>query len=179
MIDPLTRFLGVETMESSLTSRMLIIALLATLLVSCEKKDLKHSEDSIEDLAEEVLKAVASNDPEALLKLRVSEKEFRKFLWPEFPASQPKMNVPFGFAWDNLNQKSEKAARRALSKYGGGKYRFESIYFQEKTETYDSFKLYSQSVLLVRDPEGAVQEFDFCGSIVERNGEYKFLSYRD
>jgi hypothetical protein len=158
---------------------MLWIAFLAGLLASCGKRELKFSESSIQNLAEEVLEAVESNDPDALLKLRINEREFKKYLWPEFPASDPKMNVPFSFAWGNLDQKSEKGARRALSQYGGNAYRFETIYFQEKTEEYSGFKLYSQSVIVAKDNDGNLHELQFCGSIVERNGEYKFLSYRD
>lgn len=158
---------------------ILMIGTLALLIGSCGQRELKFSESSIQNLAEEVLEAVESNDPEALLRLRINEREFKKYLWPEFPASDPKMNVPFSFAWENLNQKSEKGARRALSQYGGNRYDFESIYFQEKTETYPSFKLYSKSVLIVKDSEGSLHELQFCGSIVEKNGEYKFLSYRD
>lgn len=158
---------------------MLWIAVLGALLTSCGKRELKFSESSIQGLVEEVLKGVEHNDPEALLKLRINEREFRKYLWPEFPASDPKMNVPLSFAWGNLDQKSEKGARRALSQYGGNAYRFETIYFQEKTQEYSGFKLYSRSVIVARDGNGNLQELQFCGSIVERNGEYKFLSYRD
>lgn len=146
-------------------------------LVSCEKRELSNSCGSIDALAEKVLEAVAAEDAQVLDGLRINQDEFKQYLWPEFPAS--KNNVPYDFAWDNLNGKTVKGLRRALSDYGKQKFELESVSFKEGIEEYPTFKIHTKAVLHVKDRVGNEKELEFCGSIIERNGEFKLLSYRD
>ncbi|MBX7152862.1 hypothetical protein K1X84_14630 [bacterium] len=138
---------------------------------------MSNSCNSIDALAEKVLKAIESNDAQTLDGLRINQEEFKKYLWPEFPAS--KNDVPYDFAWDNLNGKTIKGLRRALSDYGTQTFELESVSFKEGIEEYPTFKIHTKTVLHVKDKVGNEKKLEFCGSIVERNGEYKLLSYRD
>lgn len=146
-------------------------------ITSCQKRDLANSSGSIDDLAKKVLLAVESNDIKRLDALRINRDEFKRYLWPEFPAS--KNNVPFDFAWDNLNGKTIKGMARALTDMGGREFRLIDVTFEEDTEKYTTFTIYTSAVLQVVDKDGNKKQLKFCGSIIERNGEYKFLSYRD
>lgn len=146
-------------------------------LISCQTHELSNSCNSIDALAEKVLKAIESNDAQTLDGLRINQEEFKKYLWPEFPAS--KNDVPYDFAWDNLNGKTIKGLRRALSDYGTQTFELESVSFKEGIEEYPTFKIHTKTVLHVKDKVGNEKKLEFCGSIVERNGEYKLLSYRD
>lgn len=147
------------------------------ILSSCQKRDLAHSGDSIDDLAQRVLTAIESKDIATLDALRINRDEFKKYLWPEFPASTN--NTPFDFAWDNLNGKTTKGMTRAIADIGGQEFRLVGVTFEKETEKYPTFTLYTSAVLDVTDLNGNKKQLKFCGSIVERNGEYKFLSYRD
>lgn len=156
---------------------MLLPLFVILILSSCQKRDLANSGDSIDDLAQRVLTAIESNDITKLDALRINRDEFKNYLWPEFPAS--KKNFPFDFAWDNLNGKTIKGMTRALTDIGGQEYRLVDVAFEENSERYTTFTIYTSAVLNVTDKDGNIKALKFCGSIIERNGEYKFLSYRD
>lgn len=156
---------------------MLLPLFVMLILSSCQKRDLAHSGDSIDDLAKKVLMAIESNDIKELDALRINHDEFKNYLWPEFPAG--KKNFPFDFAWDNLNGKTIKGMTRALTDIGGQEYRLVDVAFEENSERYATFTIYTSAVLNVTDKDGNIKALKFCGSIIERKGEYKFLSYRD
>ncbi len=143
----------------------------------CQKRELTHSASSIDELAGWALDAIENKDVDRLHEIRINRNEFEKYLWPEFPASHN--NVPFNFAWDNLAGKSGKGARRAVAALGGQAFYLQHVYFLDSLDTYPSFVIHTKSVLVVKDKNGETKELQFCGSIVERKGEFKFLSYRD
>ncbi|KAB2878134.1 hypothetical protein F9K33_14240 [bacterium] len=154
-----------------------LLFLVMLIVSSCHKRELANSGDSIDDLAKRALEAIASNDIKNLDALRINRDEFKKYLWPEFPAS--KNHVPFDFAWDNLNGKTIKGMSRALSDIGGQEFNLVNVTFEENDDPYSSFVIHTRTVLQVTDPDGKQKQIKFFGSIVERNGEFKFLSYRD
>lgn len=144
---------------------------------SCHKRELANSSDSIDDLGKRALAAIESNDIKELNKLRIQRDEFKNYLWPEFPASKNK--VPFDFAWDNLNGKTIKGMSRAISDFGGQEFKLVNVTFEKDDESYPSFVIHTHAVLHVTNHEGKERQLRFCGSMVERNGEFKFLSFRD
>jgi hypothetical protein len=157
----------------------LILTLLFFLITlpSCRQREMQNSSDSIESLARKVLRAVDQNDLNQLDQLRINRNEFEKYLWKEFPASR--QDVPINFAWDNLNGKTIKGMTRAISDFGGQSFTLLDVDFENSVDRYASFKIYPSAVLHVVDRDGKERLLNFCGSVVERNGEFKFLSYRD
>ena len=148
-----------------------------SILASCQKRDLAHSGDSIDDLAKRVLTAIESNDIKKLDVLRINRDEFKNYLWPEFPAS--KSNVPFDFAWDNLNGKTIKGMTRAVTDFGGQAFTLLDVSFEKGDENYGTFRIYPSALLHVVGSDGKERTLTFCGSVVEKDGEFKLLSYRD
>lgn len=134
---------------------------------------------SIEALARAFLDAIALADAQALRDLLVTEREFQNWLWPEFPMSDPAMNVPDGFAWRNLAVKSDKGLRRILREHGGTRYVMQAVRFVEEVEAYPSFRVRGGTRIDARDGRGAPVTITAAGSVVQLNGHYKFMSYRE
>jgi len=155
----------------------LIISIFLAGILSCSSGELSSSGSSAEEVAKMVLAAVRNNDAKTLDELRISRGEFKKIMWPELPAR--KHNMPFDFAWGNLEKKCYKGIKKQLAQFGGQEFDFERVYFKGGEEDYPSFKIHSNSVLVVKDREGRLRELEILGSIVERNGEFKLLSYDD
>ncbi|HOJ03184.1 MAG TPA: hypothetical protein PK916_04190 [Bacteroidota bacterium] len=132
-----------------------------------------------EALAQAFLQAVEKKDRKGLHALLVSEREFNDWLWPEFPASDPAMNVPQDFAWSNLAVKSDKGLRRILRDIGGQKLTLASVYCNEPEELYRSFVVQGGTAMDVVDAQGLTATLDILGSMVRLNGTYKFMSYRE
>ena len=94
---------------------------------------LHHTFPSPEALSQAVLTALAGNDVDTLRALPFDEIEFRNAVWPDLPASRPERNVPFDYAWGDLNQKSNNALRRLVARYGGRRYELVEVHFAGET----------------------------------------------
>ena len=99
---------------------------------------------------------------EALKKFGLSKEEFRLHVWPELPASKLEKNpLPFDYGWNDLHQKSTSSLRRTYAAYGGRKLTFISVYFEDETTAYDTFKVHRDARVVVRDEEnGDTQRFE-------------------
>lgn len=123
--------------------------------------------------------ALHRRDATALRALLVSEREFNDWLWPEFPMSDPAMNVPEGFAWNNLAVKSDKGLRALLRQHGGTRLQVRGVRFTEAEDRYAGFTLLGGTRIDATNADGREWEISRAGSIVVLNGTFKFLSYRE
>ncbi|MCS7014182.1 MAG: hypothetical protein RMI34_06800 [Chloroherpetonaceae bacterium] len=146
---------------------------------SVKQRQLSHSARTPEELIDIALEALAKRDTATLKNIMINEYEFRNWLWPEFPASLPVMNISPDFAWQNLLQNSEKGLRLALEKYGGKKFSYVSHRFLKGQDYYQTFIVHTQTRVVIADSLGRQREMKELGSFVEMNGRYKLMSYRD
>lgn len=145
---------------------------------SVKSRTFQDGYDSIESLIFSLLDALEKKDTMRLVKAMISEKEFSDWLWWEFPGSVPE-NAPLDFAWDNLARKSDRGLRWLLSDYGGQKLRYVSHRFEEGTDKYQTFAVHSKTRVVVKDSLGEERVMTQIGSVVEMNGKFKLMSYRD
>lgn len=138
---------------------------------------LHHTFPSPEALGRAVLTALATGDVDTLRALPLDELEFRNAVWPDLPASRPERNVPFDYAWGDLNQKSGNALRRLVARYDGRRYRLAGVGFAGETTEYRTYKVHRETVLDLLDEEGEEVRLALFGSILEREGEFKLFSY--
>lgn len=138
---------------------------------------LRHTFPSPEALSQAVLTALAANDVDTLRALSLDEIEFRTAVWPDLPASRPERNVPFDYAWGDLNQKSNNARRRLVARHGGRRYELVKVRFAGETTQYRTYRVHRETLLDLRDEEGAATRLALFGSVLEREGEFKLFSY--
>ncbi len=122
--------------------------------------------------------ALQMSDSAKLRSLAITKDEFENHLWPEFPMSDPAMNVPEGFAWGNLSRISEKGLRRLIRECGGRYLRLKQLLFTEPEERYKTFVVHQSSEIHVMNDEGKEFILPLRASVVEMNGTYKFMSFR-
>ncbi len=146
---------------------------------SVKQRRFAFAANTPEELCDMLLAALAKSDTATLVKLMVNEYEFKNWLWHEFPASQPIMNVPIDFAWQNLLQNSDKGLRLALGKYAGQKLYYVSHKFLEGQDRYQTFTVHTKTRVTAADSLGRKYEMKVFGSFVEMNGRFKLMSYRD
>ena len=134
--------------------------------------------DSAEALADAVLEALAKEDVERLKSLPLSKDEFRLYVWPKLPASQPERGVPLEYAWGELSQKSRNAIASSYARYKGRKLELLSMTFMDGETDYGAFIVHRKSELGVRDTEsGEELSLELFGSVMEWKGKYKLFSY--
>ena len=160
--------------------RLIPFLLLSTCALGCSDVvavPLAHSYESPETLAGAVLAAIERQDVNALRDLALNEQEFREHVWPELPASRPERNLPFGFVWGDLRQKSETALAQTLGQHGGRKYVLTAIGFTGDTTTYRSYRVRRQSEVTVRGSDGGERHLRLFGSVIEKDRRFKVFSY--
>ena len=141
------------------------------------ERRLFHAASSIEDLVRQVLAAVEAEDMQGLTDLRVTEREHNELLWPEFPARDH--NVQLDFAWDMLNTRSHTNQGRAIGTWRGKGLEFVAVRFEREIERYRTFVAHRGTVVTARTAAGEEVEVRFIGSILELDGQFKVVSYKD
>ncbi len=131
-----------------------------------------------ETLCEKMLEYLEKMDTVGLIRITVSQSEYLNWIWPEEPASQPKFNIPLSFAWDNLYLNSVKALYKILYKYGGRKWQFASLSFEESVP-HQTYIYHRKPKLMAVDENGQEIQIKGLGTVVEMNRQFKFLYYHE
>jgi hypothetical protein len=141
------------------------------------KRHLRYGCRSVDELMTKLLAALEAKDLPGLENLRVTRQEHTDLLWPEFDAKNH--NVDPDFAWDMLNRRSHVGAGRAIGDYGGQELTVIGVEFTRDLERYASFVLHRGTILHARTQTGEMLDLRFLGSVVELDGQFKLLSYKD
>jgi hypothetical protein len=134
---------------------------------------------SLEALGRAVCGALHGDTPDSLLRLCVSEQEFRVILWPEFPQSRPATGLRWDDAWPVLWGRLNGGSVSAVRESGSRVYALLRVEQTGPTTEYRNFKLHPGFVIVARDDEGHEQRFDWIRSVAERKGRFKIYSMRD
>ena len=163
-------------------SFFLVLTALAVLLMVRQMEQatpsaLSGTYESVEALADEVLRAIGANDAGALERVALTADEFRDHVWPYLPSAGPERNVPFDFVWSRLRRNSDGYLHQTLAQYGGQDLTLAGVEFSGDTSDYGPVRVYRETWLRVRDAEGIESTVRFFGSSIEQNGRYKVFSY--
>ena len=134
---------------------------------------------SMTQLAEFILLALESGEPQAFVDLRINREEFDALIWPEFPDSRPYTNITSGDSWMFSIAKSSSGIADVITRYEDRKFDRVGIRFREITG-FTNFKLYRDVVLRVRDIDtGEEIDLDVVRTVVERKGRFKVYIYKE
>jgi hypothetical protein len=139
-------------------------------------RPLSGASPSLEALARNVVAAIAACDKKALEAARITEDEFRAYVWPELPASRVP-NVTAEFAWSQASINNHAGFERVLQNHKGRIYELVSIRFLGGVTSYTSFRVHNKAMLTIRDETGSVRDVRLFGSVLELDGQYKLFSY--
>jgi hypothetical protein len=123
-----------------------------------------------------MLSALASRDRHGLEALAVTEREFRDQVWPDLPSARPERNLPFSYVWGDLHQKIELGLAKTLEQHGGIRYELQRVSFDGETD-YRSYRIHRRTTLTVVSPSGDTIPLRVCGSMIEKDGQWKIFSY--
>ena len=114
------------------------------------------------------------------LTLAESRREYVKIIMPGFvpPGAEPRLVAPSenDFWWSMLDTKSKYSELAILSRLGGRRYSVKDVTFLKGTEEYAWYTAHKRILLTLQDDDGAQTTLQM-GSVVEANGEFKFVSY--
>jgi hypothetical protein len=156
---------------------ILVAAALIASGCGADTPPLSNTYPSAETLSVAVLQALERRDGARLREIALNEQEFRDHVWPELPAARPERNLPFSYVWGDLRQKSELALDAMLSRHGGRRYTLIATHFAGETTRYRSYAVYRETVLRVRDENGAMLDLRLFGSSLQKDRIWKVFSY--
>jgi hypothetical protein len=138
---------------------------------------LQHGATSRAQLLELFAAAVASRDTVALHRLAVSPREFIDLIYPESPYTKPPYRQAPGLVWSQMQLPSESGLRRLLERHGGRAFRVARLACAVPPEVQGANRLHAKCTVRFASGEEALREGQLFGTIIERQGRFKFVSY--
>jgi hypothetical protein len=140
---------------------------------------LRGGRRSLDGLAQAIVASLHVPSDDSLFALCVTESEFSRILWPEFPQSRPATGWSASDAWMVLYPRLRSGSRAAWLDAQDHRYRFVRAESRKPPHMYTNFRLHDDIVLVVKDEYDQSQRLPFVRSIVERNGTFKIYSMDD
>ena len=144
---------------------------------SSRVRNLDGSEFSPQALTERFLEALESGDLKNVVAHALDREEFEQIVWPRLPHSRPGTNLTPEFVWGQTVVKSLSALGRTFSDHGTRHYRLLKLRFAAPTQDYGTFVLHRDPWLRLRDENGNEKNLRLFGSVLEKDGEFKFYSF--
>lgn len=137
---------------------------------------------SLNELGKTVTRYLHHSERASLHAICVTQEEFSGILWREFPQSRPVTGLQWEDAWTILHARLRSGCAQALGDYGGDPYefiRFEYLARADSVVRYKNFTLHNRLFMVVRNPAGEVEHWNWLRSVAERKGVFKIYSTTD
>lgn len=133
--------------------------------------------ESRDALVARFVRAIASSDTSALRRMVMSRTEFAYLFYPSSPYTKPPYRQAPGLNWMLLERESSAGLTRLLSRLGGQQLRLSDYDCPAPAEQQDANVLWPKCVVRVTTPNGEVVRGRLFGTIIERDGWWKFMSF--
>lgn len=128
-------------------------------------------------LVRRFVRAVARADTTDLRAMALHGREFADLYYADSPYSQPPYRQPPAFAWRLIQDPSTAGLTKLLQRLGGKPVDFVSERCDPKVAREGKSTRYSGCLVRVVNAAGDTVTKRYFGSILERDGRFKFLSF--
>jgi hypothetical protein len=132
---------------------------------------------SREALVRRFVRALAANDTADLQRMAVRGREFADLYYPESPYTRPPYRQSPALAWSLIQNPSTSGLTRLVRRLGGQPITYVSHRCDPKVAREGRNVRYSGCLIRLVDERGDTVTKRYFGSILEREGQFKFLSY--
>lgn len=137
-----------------------------------------HASSSRDALVKRFGDALAASDSLAMRDMLITAREFADLFYPESQFTKPPLREAPAVVWMTIQNPSASGFRRLLRRVAGTSIRVAGYTCDPNPQHYGANTLWNCQVK-VPDLKGNVTLHRYFGSIVERHGEFKFLSYKN
>ena len=138
---------------------------------------LRHASASIKSLVTRWTLAVASNDTAALNAMLLDRAEFAWLYYPGSKMSLPPYEAPPQLLWGQLLATSEEGAQNILKTFSTGSFKVFGVTCPKPAVVEGGNRLHEGCLLKLERAGAAPAEGAYFGTIIERDGRFKFVSY--
>ena len=135
-----------------------------------------NASSSRDALVRRIVADVAARDTNDLRQTLVSPREFVDLIYPSSPYTHPPLRQSPEITWMLIANPSASGFKRLVARLGGSRYEL-SGYTCEQTERQGGNSFWSKCLLRLRDANGDTSTQRWFGSIVERDGRFKVMSF--
>ena len=123
------------------------------------------------------VQALQQGDTTSLGRMLITRAEFAYLYYPTSRASKPPYEEAPDLNYMRSREHSGKGIRRALKLIGGRKARYAGYVCSSATRTEGENTLWGPCTVKADTGAGPPAELSLFGAIIERAGQFKFLSY--
>lgn len=138
---------------------------------------LRHAARSRDLLVQRLAAAISSNDTTSLNQLVIDRAEFAYLYYPTAAISKPPYEAPPQLLWGQILAASDEGIARLLKRVGGQRIEVESVTCADPVTVEERNTLHERCELTVRVGGGGVTRERWFGTIIEREGRFKFIGY--
>ena len=129
-------------------------------------------------LIEHFANAVTKRDTVALHAMGLSRSEFAYLYYPSSQYVRPPYEMPADVLWQLMHARSESGMKRLAARVGGGNVHVASYDCEPTPRAEGDNRFFERCTIRYRrDAADSVEHRRLFGSIIERDGLYKFVSY--
>ena len=138
---------------------------------------LQHAGTSREALVRRFVAAVVANDSTDLRAMLLSPREFIDLVYPSSPYAGSPYNEAPGRIWMLIANPSETGLTRIVRRLGGQPLAYVDHQCDPTPDRQGRNIIWTGCLLHIREADGAIGTHRYFGSILERDGRFKFVSY--
>ena len=110
--------------------------------------------------------------------MALSRTEYAYLYFPSTQYVRPPYETPPDVLWNLMHARSESGLKRAVARVGGSGFRLVSVQCEPGATIEGPNRLFGQCMVRFRRaPGAAVERMRLFGSVIGRDGRYKFVSY--
>ena len=107
----------------------------------------------------------------------LSPREFADLVYPASPYTHSPYTQSPALVWNQIANPSESGSTRLLRRFGGNPSLYHGYTCQPKPDRQGHNLIWTGCLVRLTDASGEVREHKLFGSIIERAGRFKFVSY--
>jgi hypothetical protein len=130
-------------------------------------------------LVKRFMKAVVAGDSLALRAMQVNIAEFAYLVYPDSPNTKPPYTQDPALVWRTIQNPSESGFIRLVRRAGGVPVTLDRYTCDPTPSLQGANKFWTNCELKLRGEKGDRSTHRFFGNIIERDGQFKFMSYKN
>lgn len=132
---------------------------------------------SSDHLIRRLVEAVAARDTAAMRSMVLTAREYADLVYPSSPYMRPPYAQPAALAWMQIAHASVSGFKRLIERRGGIRFTLDGYHCDPAVKREGENVLRSGCVLRLSAPGVGSATERWFGSIIERDGQFKFVSY--
>jgi hypothetical protein len=140
---------------------------------------LRNASRTRDALVERFVKAITVQDSVELRSMLLDAREFVDLVYPESPSTKPPYRQSPGLVWRSIQAPSEMGFRRLMRRASGLQVTLASYRCNVTPLRQGKNVLWSGCHLELVNARGVKETHRLFGTIIEREGRYKFVSYKN